>query len=156
MGSIVISGRRSKLCTALLFTAALVAGTLGIAPAATAGQTNTGAVSGPALLSPDVAATVQGTGQQAQERALAAFWTAGHCVSDGAAWNYNWTFVPNYVNGSAPYGYWYAYQLWTTNAWFYNNNDFANDVGAVVMNRNAGWRITDYFGGQGIAWNYPI
>jgi len=264
MGSIVISGRRSKLCTALLFTAALVAGTLGIAPAATAGQTNTGAVSGPALLSPDVAATVQGTGQQAQERALAAYWTAdrmksarpdselpsvkaraaaglpqaaptkpegasgkvapvapaadpkgapqaktdvgvapaayypnypvghpvartygkvfftsfgvnyvcsativnsegrsevwtaGHCVSDGAAWNYNWTFVPNYVNGSAPYGYWYAYQLWTTNAWFYNNNDFANDVGAVVMNRNAGWRITDYFGGQGIAWNYPI
>lgn len=83
-------------------------------------------------------------------------WTAGHCVSDGQAWNYNWTFVPNYDNGSAPYGYWYAYQLWTTTAWFYNNNDFANDVGSAVMNRNGGWRITDYLGGQGIAWNAGI
>lgn len=82
-------------------------------------------------------------------------WTAGHCVSDGGAWNTNWTFVPNYASGSAPYGYWYAYQLWTTTAWFNNNNDFANDVGSAVMNRNGGQRITDYLGGQGIAWNYP-
>jgi hypothetical protein len=83
-------------------------------------------------------------------------WTAGHCVSDGGAWNYNWVFVPNYVAGWAPYGYWYSYQLWTTSAWFYNNGDFANDVGSSVMWRNNGWRITDYLGGQGIAWNYPI
>jgi len=83
-------------------------------------------------------------------------WTAGHCVSDGQAWNTNWTFVPNYASGSAPYGYWYAYQLWTTTAWFNNNNDFANDVGSAVLNRNNGWRVTDYLGGQGIAWNYPI
>jgi hypothetical protein len=80
-------------------------------------------------------------------------WTAGHCVSDGGTWNTNWIFVPNYVSGSAPYGVWYAYQLWTTSAWFYNNNDFANDVGSAVMNRNSGNRITDYLGGQGIAWN---
>lgn len=83
-------------------------------------------------------------------------WTAGHCNTSGGAWHYNWTFVPNYSNGYAPYGYWYAYQLWATSAWFYNNNDFANDVGAAVMYRNNGWRITDYLGGQGIAWNYPI
>ncbi|GAA3436724.1 trypsin-like serine peptidase [Kutzneria kofuensis] len=83
-------------------------------------------------------------------------WTAGHCVSDGQAWNSNWTFVPNYASGSAPYGYWYAYQLWTTTAWFNNNNDFANDVGSAVLYRTNGWRITDYLGGQGIAWNYPI
>jgi hypothetical protein len=83
-------------------------------------------------------------------------WTAGHCVSDGQAWNYNWVFVPNYVAGWAPYGYWYAFQLWTTTAWFFNNSDFANDVGAAVMYRNSGWRITDYLGGQGIAWNYGI
>jgi hypothetical protein len=83
-------------------------------------------------------------------------WTAGHCVSDGQTWNYNWVFVPNYANGSAPYGYWYAYQLWTTTAWFNNNNDFANDVGAAIMYRSNGWRITDYLGGQGIAWNYGI
>ena len=82
-------------------------------------------------------------------------WTAGHCVSDGQAWNYNWVFVPNYVNGWAPYGYWYSKQLWTTSAWFNNNNDFSNDVGAAVMSRNSGWRIADYLGGQGIAWNYP-
>ncbi|HEY0501256.1 MAG TPA: hypothetical protein VGD48_36310 [Kutzneria sp.] len=83
-------------------------------------------------------------------------WTAGHCVSDGQAWNSNWTFVPNYASGAAPYGYWYAYQLWTTTAWFNNNNDFANDVGSAVLYRTNGWRITDYLGGQGIAWNYPI
>jgi hypothetical protein len=83
-------------------------------------------------------------------------WTAGHCVTDGGAWNYNWVFVPNYVNGSAPYGYWYAYQLWSTTAWFNNNSDFANDVGSAVMYRTSGLRITDYLGGQGIAWNYPI
>lgn len=81
-------------------------------------------------------------------------WTAGHCVSDGKAWNTNWVFVPNYVNGYAPYGYWYARQLATTSAWFNNNNDFANDVGAAVMYRRNGWRIADYLGGQGIAWNY--
>lgn len=258
----MFSERRSRMVTGLLFAAALVAGTLGVAGTADAGQA--GAVSGPAQLSPDVAASAQGTGPDAHARALAAYWTsgrmkaarpdtempsvkdrasaapsqaaqtkpdglsgkvaptapsaepkgapqatanpgaapaayypnyavghpvartsgkvfftsfgvdyvcsatvvnsegrsevwtAGHCVSDGAAWNYNWTFVPNYASGYAPYGYWYAYQLWTTNAWFYNNNDFANDVGAAVMYRNAGWRITDYLGGQGIAWNYPI
>jgi hypothetical protein len=83
-------------------------------------------------------------------------WTAGHCVSDGKAWNSNWVFVPNYVNGWAPYGYWYAKQLWTTSAWFTNNNDFSNDVGAAVAWRNSGTRIADYLGGQGIAWNYPL
>lgn len=83
-------------------------------------------------------------------------WTAGHCVSDGKAWNTNWVFVPNYVNGYAPYGYWYARQLATTTAWFNDNNDFANDVGAAVMYRRNGWRIADYLGGQGIAWNYPL
>jgi hypothetical protein len=83
-------------------------------------------------------------------------WTAGHCVSDGQAFNSNWTFVPNYANGAAPFGAWFASQLWTTAAWFNNNNDFANDVGAAVMFRNNGNRITDFLGGQGITWNQPI
>lgn len=83
-------------------------------------------------------------------------WTAGHCVSSGGAWNTNWTFVPNYYNGVAPYGYWYSYSMTTTTAWFNNNNDFANDVGASVMYRTNGFRIADYFGGQGIAWNQVI
>ncbi len=83
-------------------------------------------------------------------------WTAGHCVSDGKAWNTNWVFVPNYSDGSAPYGYWSAKQLWTTTAWFNDNNDFANDVGTAVMWRTNGNRITDYLGAQGIAWNQPL
>jgi hypothetical protein len=83
-------------------------------------------------------------------------WTAGHCVSSGQQWNANWTFVPNYYNGVAPYGYWYAYQLWTTNGWFYNNQDWANDVGAAVMHRNNGYRIAEYLGAQGIAWNWGV
>jgi hypothetical protein len=83
-------------------------------------------------------------------------WTAGHCVSSGAAWNYNWVFVPNYDNGVAPYGHWYGAQLWTTTAWFNNNSDWANDVGAAVMHRNGGWRIADYLGSQGISWNQAI
>jgi hypothetical protein len=82
-------------------------------------------------------------------------WTAAHCNTAGGTWSYNWTFVPNYYNGVAPYGYWYAYQLWSTTAFFNNNNDFANDVGAAIMNRQNGWRIAEYFGAQGIAWNYP-
>ncbi len=84
-------------------------------------------------------------------------WTAGHCVSSGGQWNYNWVFVPNYASGSAPYGNWSASALWTTSAWFGNNNDFANDVGAAIMYRNsAGYRIADYLGAQGIAWNYAV
>ncbi len=80
-------------------------------------------------------------------------WTAGHCVASGTgSWSTNWTFVPNYVNGSAPFGYWYSSWLWTTTAWFYNS-DFANDVGAAVIDRNGGYRIADYLGAQGIAWN---
>jgi hypothetical protein len=83
-------------------------------------------------------------------------WTAGHCVSDGGAWNTNWTFVPNYYSGVAPYGYWYSYSLTTTTAWFNNNNDYANDVGASVMYRTNGQRIADYLGAQGIAWNQAL
>lgn len=85
-----------------------------------------------------------------------AVWTAGHCVSDGGAWNTNWVFVPNYASGSAPYGYWYSNALWTTTAWFNNNNDYANDVGVSIMNRSNGYRITDYLGGQGITWNQSV
>ncbi|HEY0696932.1 MAG TPA: hypothetical protein VGD43_03890 [Micromonospora sp.] len=83
-------------------------------------------------------------------------WTSGHCVSSGGVYATNWAFVPGYYNGAAPYGYWYATSLWTTTAWHYNNNDFANDVGAAIVGRVNGWRIADYLGGQGITWNRPI
>lgn len=80
-------------------------------------------------------------------------WTAGHCVSDGGSWNDNWVFVPNYSNGSAPYGLWSSHELHTTAAWFKNNNDLANDLGAATMNRTNGSRINERLGGQGIEWN---
>jgi hypothetical protein len=79
-------------------------------------------------------------------------WTAGHCVVDGRVWDSNFAFVPSYSNGSRPYGTWYSRQLTTTSAWYYNR-DFSQDVGAVTMYRNFGYRITDYLGGQGITWN---
>jgi len=83
-------------------------------------------------------------------------WTAGHCVSEGGAWNTNWVFVPNYVNGSAPYGYWYSYKLWATTAWVNNNNDLANDFGAATLYRHNGSLINDVLGGQGIEFNHSV
>src|SRR5882757_5876766 len=74
MGRIMFSERRSRMATGLLFAAALVAGTLGVAgPAAAAQQ---GAVSGPAQLSPDVSASAQGVGPDAHAQALASYWTS--------------------------------------------------------------------------------
>jgi hypothetical protein len=85
--------------------------------------------------------------------------TAGHCVSNGAGGWYNskpWIYVPGYNNGSAPYGQWYARQLWTRPAW-HNGGNRAEDIGAAVMFTNsAGTRIVNRVGGQGIEWNYPL
>jgi V8-like Glu-specific endopeptidase len=88
--------------------------------------------------------------------------TAGHCVYGslggdvpGETWHSNWIFVPDYSNGTAPYGVWTAKQLWVpTN--FYNNQDYADDMGGAVINTNAyGQHIVNVVGGQGIAWNWP-
>jgi hypothetical protein len=81
-------------------------------------------------------------------------WTAGHCVNGGAGgtWHQNWTFVPAYSNGSAPYGQWTAYQLWSRTAWI-NNSDFNNDLGVALVNTLAGKHIVNKVGGQGITWN---
>lgn len=86
-------------------------------------------------------------------------WTAGHCVYDYAngvsgarVWDSNFTFVPAYANGSAPYGYWYARSMTTMNAWI-ASRDFTQDNGAAFMNRNFGYRIADYLGAQGLTWN---
>jgi V8-like Glu-specific endopeptidase len=82
-------------------------------------------------------------------------WTAGHCVhgGSGGAWHANWTFVPAYNAGSAPYGYWSSNQLWTRSAWI-SSSDFTQDMGVAILNTNGGWHIVDRVGGQGIAWNY--
>jgi hypothetical protein len=84
-------------------------------------------------------------------------WTAGHCVTKGGALNSNWKFVPNYVNGQGPYGDWYAAKLGTLTAYFNNNNDWADDIGAAAMPSNSsGSRIQDVLGGQGFMWNQSV
>jgi V8-like Glu-specific endopeptidase len=87
--------------------------------------------------------------------------TAGHCVYGslggevpGEKWHSNWEFVPDYSNGSAPYGVWTARQLWTLGN-YVSNQDEGDDIGAAVMNANsAGQHLVNVVGGQGIAWNY--
>ena len=79
-------------------------------------------------------------------------WTAGHCLAEFATWSYNVAFVPAYSNGSRPYGTWYATNLTTTSAYFYDDS-LADDVGAATMDVHFGSRIADYLGAQGISWN---
>jgi hypothetical protein len=86
--------------------------------------------------------------------------TAGHCVADGGQgvfFNANpWIFVPDYNNGSEPFGEWTAVQLWTRTAWL-NNRDFTEDIGAAIMATNGqGQHLVDVVGGQGFEWNFPI
>jgi V8-like Glu-specific endopeptidase len=88
--------------------------------------------------------------------------TAGHCVYGtaggeipaGETWHSNWVFAPDYSNGWAPFGYWYAKQLWTlTN--YVNNGDEQDDLGAALLWPNSnGTNAVNLLGGQGIAWNY--
>ncbi|GIG91159.1 trypsin-like serine peptidase [Plantactinospora endophytica] len=83
--------------------------------------------------------------------------TAGHCVhgGPGGGWqNTNWTFIPDYYYGDRPLGTWSARQLWSLNGWM-NNGDRAYDVGVAVMHLNAGRRLADVTGSQGIRINGP-
>jgi hypothetical protein len=81
-------------------------------------------------------------------------WTAGHCVHDGASnFHTNWSFVPAYADGAAPYGEWTARTLLTTSGWA-SGGDFSYDNGAAVVNTN-GSALTDVVGGRNIAFNTP-
>ena len=80
-------------------------------------------------------------------------WTAGHCVNEGpGAFYTNWAFVPAYKDGARPYGTWTARSLLTTSAWG-QSGDFSYDVGAAVVNTNAGATLTDTVGSRGAAFN---
>jgi V8-like Glu-specific endopeptidase len=80
-------------------------------------------------------------------------WTAGHCVHSGpGAFYMNWAFVPAYKDNARPYGTWTARRLFTTSAWA-TTGDFSYDLGAAVMNTNAGATLTDTVGGRGVAFN---
>jgi len=60
--------------------------------------------------------------------------TAAHCVSDGSGgWARNWTFVPGYANGRAPYGAYAAVTYYVAAAWVDGANE--NDDIAFVVTR---------------------
>jgi len=48
--------------------------------------------------------------------------TAGHCVCDSGTWFTNWIFVPNYLDGKAPFGVYSAEDIFTFQEWFSNSN----------------------------------
>ena len=84
--------------------------------------------------------------------------TAAHCVYDTQArkWynNNNWVFVPGFSYNSRPYGTWPARNFIVRNAWIYSA-DYNSDVAFVALSRSNGWRIQQYVGSQGIAFNQP-
>jgi V8-like Glu-specific endopeptidase len=80
--------------------------------------------------------------------------TAGHCVKDGTgSWAANWTFVPGYANGKAPYGAYTARRFYVARQWStHASNDY--DVAFITLNQATvgGTRIAAVreVGGQGI------
>lgn len=85
--------------------------------------------------------------------------TAGHCVhgGKGGTWHRNWVFVPNYKNGSQPYGYFTAkafrtYKDWTT----YGSTSVRglnSDVAFVTTYMSKkGKRVVKAVGGHGLSY----
>ncbi len=81
--------------------------------------------------------------------------TAGHCVNDGAGDFYtNWTFVPGYTQGRAPYGQWPARQLFTTTGWS-QRTDVNEDVGFATLGSRGGQHVADVVGAHPISFGAP-
>ncbi len=60
--------------------------------------------------------------------------TAAHCTSNGGgAWATNWTFVPGYHNGNAPYGTYTARRFFAPSQWTSNGTE-DYDAAFVVLN----------------------
>jgi V8-like Glu-specific endopeptidase len=79
--------------------------------------------------------------------------TAGHCVLGGPGQEAtNFSFVPAYENGLAPYGQWTAKDLYTTRQWS-SSGDLTYDTAFAVMNPLDGKLLTDEVGGSGVAFN---
>jgi hypothetical protein len=79
--------------------------------------------------------------------------TAGHCINGGpGVFATNFTFVPAYKDGDAPYGTWTARKVYTTTQWEANGN-IAYDTGFAVMNPLDGEYLTDVVGGSGVEFN---
>ncbi|WP_329382137.1 peptidase [Streptomyces sp. NBC_01351] len=78
--------------------------------------------------------------------------TAGHCVKYQGAWHTNWTFVPAYNNGNAPYGQWSATKTFATDQWA-ASEDMNMDVGLAVVAPLNGQTLSQVVGAQGILFN---
>ncbi|VXC58076.1 conserved exported hypothetical protein [Arthrobacter sp. 9AX] len=77
--------------------------------------------------------------------------TAGHCVFGGPGQEAtNFTFVPAYNNGAAPYGKWAAKALYTTTGWS-SAGDLNYDTGFAVMEPLNANLLTDVVGGSAVA-----
>jgi len=69
--------------------------------------------------------------------------TAAHCVSDGSgSWAQNWTFIPGYSSGSAPYGRYVAKTFYVAGPWE-NGSDEDDDVAFVVVRPAVGTAAAD-------------
>jgi hypothetical protein len=61
--------------------------------------------------------------------------TAAHCVTSfgGSGWYSDWTFVPAYNNGAAPFGKWKAVNAWVMTSYL-NGTDSCTTPGVVCQN----------------------
>ncbi|WP_028648377.1 serine protease [Nocardiopsis sp. CNT312] len=79
--------------------------------------------------------------------------TAGHCTKDGrGSWARNWTFVPGYDRGSAPYGRYTAREMLAPPRWARNADD-SHDFAMVVLNTDGGTPVQNRVGAQRIAFD---
>ncbi|MFF4403156.1 trypsin-like serine peptidase [Streptomyces sp. NPDC001404] len=78
--------------------------------------------------------------------------TAGHCVKYQGSWHTNWTFVPGYHDGQAPYGTWTATKTLSTPQWS-ASEEMNYDVGLAVVAPLDGKKLTDVVGAQGLEFN---
>ncbi|MEZ0064478.1 V8-like Glu-specific endopeptidase [Streptacidiphilus sp. MAP12-20] len=80
--------------------------------------------------------------------------TAAHCVHGGrgGTWMTKWVYVPDYYNGSVPYGVFAAKSFRTFQAWL-TYSTAARDVAMVTTWPNNGRKLVNVTGGNGITWN---
>ncbi|RAX18341.1 hypothetical protein DC347_02440 [Pseudarthrobacter sp. AG30] len=79
--------------------------------------------------------------------------TAGHCINEGpGAFATRFTFVPAYLNGSAPYGKWTARALYAPTQWSSSGN-MQYDTGFAVMSPLNGRNLADVVGASGVRFN---
>ncbi|MBB4933487.1 V8-like Glu-specific endopeptidase [Lipingzhangella halophila] len=77
--------------------------------------------------------------------------TAGHCLKDGTgAWAGNWTFVPGYDNGEAPYGRYVVREALVDRKWSAEAED-SFDFGMAVLHPTGDNHVQDQVGAQRIA-----